>query len=111
MSLVIKARLFSIILILYNILVHFFATLLWWPVWYLMLTHLLLSPVQEGGSWQAALRALYALEAVVEQGSSASCGEVAVFFQVRRQGTGFSGGPVSVPVPVPVPVSVFCHCA
>ena len=37
---------------------------------------------QDGGSWQAALRALYALEAVVQQGSSASCGEVAVYFQV-----------------------------
>ena len=38
--------------------------------------------LQEGSSWQAALRALYALEAVVQQGSSASCGEVAVYFQV-----------------------------
>ena len=37
--------------------------------------------LQEGASWQAALRALYALEAVVQQGSSASCGEVAVYFQ------------------------------
>jgi len=36
---------------------------------------------QDGGSWQAGLRALYALESVVQQGSSASCGEVAVYFQ------------------------------
>ena len=39
--------------------------------------------LQDGGSWQAALRALYALEAIVQQGSSASCGEVAVYFQAR----------------------------
>ena len=40
------------------------------------------SGVQGGPSWQAALRALCAVEAVVQQGSSAACGEVAVFFQV-----------------------------
>jgi hypothetical protein len=37
---------------------------------------------QEGGVWQIALRALCVLEAVIRQGSSASCGEVAVHFQV-----------------------------
>lgn len=40
------------------------------------------SGVQGGPSWQAALRALCAAEAVLQQGSSAACGEVAVFFQV-----------------------------
>ncbi|KAK9841847.1 hypothetical protein WJX81_007132 [Elliptochloris bilobata] len=34
-----------------------------------------------GTSWQAVLRALCGLEAVVQQGTSAACGEVAVSFQ------------------------------
>lgn len=38
--------------------------------------------MQEGGSWQEVLRALCALEAVISQGSSAACGEIAVHFQV-----------------------------
>lgn len=38
--------------------------------------------LQERGPWQATLRALCAIEAVIEGGSSASCGEVAVHFQV-----------------------------
>ena len=38
--------------------------------------------VQETGSWQEVLRALCALEAVISQGSSAACGEIAVHFQV-----------------------------
>ena len=43
------------------------------------------SVVQEGGSWQEVLRALCALEAVISQGSSAACGEIAVHFQVSAQ--------------------------
>jgi len=39
--------------------------------------------MQEGGSWQGVLRALYAVEAIVQQGSTAACGEVAVHFQVE----------------------------
>lgn len=39
--------------------------------------------VQEKGSWQEVLRALCALEAVISQGSSAACGEIAVHFQVH----------------------------
>jgi len=39
--------------------------------------------LQEGGSWQGVLRALYAVEAIVQQGSTAACGEVAVHFQVE----------------------------
>ena len=39
--------------------------------------------MQETGSWQEVLRALCALEAVVQQGSTAACGEIAVHFQVR----------------------------
>ncbi|KAK9803894.1 hypothetical protein WJX72_002592 [[Myrmecia] bisecta] len=35
----------------------------------------------ESGSWQETLRGLCALEAVINQGSSASCGEIAVHFQ------------------------------
>ncbi len=42
---------------------------------------------QEGASWQASLRALCALEAIVQQGSSAACGEAAVYFQVRIRGS------------------------
>ena len=38
--------------------------------------------LQEGSSWQVVLRALHALEAIVQQGSTAACGEVAVHFQV-----------------------------
>ena len=38
--------------------------------------------LQEGTSWQAVLRALHAVEAIVQQGSTAACGEVAVHFQV-----------------------------
>ena len=41
--------------------------------------------LQEGGSWQEVLRALCALEAVISQGSSAACGEIAVHFQVSTQ--------------------------
>jgi len=42
---------------------------------------------QEGASWQASLRALCALEAIVQQGSSAACGKAAVYFQVRIRGS------------------------
>ena len=38
--------------------------------------------MQEGASWQVVLRALHAVEAIVQQGSTAACGEVAVQFQV-----------------------------
>ena len=38
--------------------------------------------LQEGSSWQVVLRALHAVEAIVQQGSTAACGEVAVHFQV-----------------------------
>ena len=38
--------------------------------------------LQEDASWQTVLRALSAVEAVVQQGSTAACGEVAVHFQV-----------------------------
>eukprot|EP00208_Stichococcus_sp_RCC1054_P006621 CAMPEP_0206138492 /NCGR_PEP_ID=MMETSP1473-20131121/3366_1 /ASSEMBLY_ACC=CAM_ASM_001109 /TAXON_ID=1461547 /ORGANISM="Stichococcus sp, Strain RCC1054" /LENGTH=918 /DNA_ID=CAMNT_0053531945 /DNA_START=84 /DNA_END=2840 /DNA_ORIENTATION=- len=41
----------------------------------------LLAEKMEGTSWQAALRALCAVEAIVQQGLSAACGEAAVFFQ------------------------------
>ena len=34
-------------------------------------------------SWQAVLRALCAVEAVIQQGSTAACGEIAVYFQVH----------------------------
>ena len=37
--------------------------------------------LQADPSWQAVLRALCALEAVIQQGSTAACGEIAVFFQ------------------------------
>ena len=37
--------------------------------------------LQGDPSWQAVLRALSALEAVIQQGSTAACGEIAVFFQ------------------------------
>eukprot|EP00884_Botryococcus_braunii_P011304 jgi/Botrbrau1/20174/Bobra.0173s0072.1 len=40
----------------------------------------------EGPSWQVALRALCALEAVIQQGSSTSCGEIAVYFQADASG-------------------------
>jgi hypothetical protein len=40
--------------------------------------------IQEGPSWQACLRALCAVEAIVQRGSSAACGEAAVFFQVLQ---------------------------
>lgn len=40
--------------------------------------------MQEGPSWQACLRALCAVEAIVQRGSSAAAGEAAVFFQVLR---------------------------
>ena len=39
--------------------------------------------LQEDASWQVALRALYAVEAVVAHGATAACGEVAVHFQAR----------------------------
>ena len=38
--------------------------------------------MQEGASWQVVLRALHAVEAIEQQGSTAACGEVAVHFQV-----------------------------
>ena len=38
-------------------------------------------PVQGSGSWQVVLRALSALECVLQQGMTQSCGEVAVMFQ------------------------------
>ena len=41
--------------------------------------------VQEAGPWQATLRALCAIEAVVESGSSAACGQVAVHFQAHPE--------------------------
>ena len=49
-----------------------------------------LSPwvMQEAGSWQEVLRALCALEAVVQQGSTAACGEIAVHFQVGQRRAG-----------------------
>lgn len=40
---------------------------------------------QEAGPWQAALRALCAIEAVAEAGSSASAGQVAVHFQANPE--------------------------
>lgn len=40
---------------------------------------------QEAGAWQAALRALCAIEAVAESGSSASAGQVAVHFQANPE--------------------------
>ncbi|KAL3140272.1 hypothetical protein ABBQ38_004540 [Trebouxia sp. C0009 RCD-2024] len=43
----------------------------------------LLQAKMEGGSWQEVLRALCALEAVISQGSSAACGEIAVHFQAN----------------------------
>ena len=39
--------------------------------------------LQSDPSWQAVLRALCALEAVIQHGSSVPCGEVAIHFQVR----------------------------
>jgi len=47
-----------------------------------MITNMMCCDVQESGSWQEILRALCALEAVISQGSSAACGEIAVHFQV-----------------------------
>ncbi|MEW5297566.1 MAG: hypothetical protein WDW36_000769 [Sanguina aurantia] len=41
----------------------------------------LLRDKMTGPSWQSLLRALYALEAVLEQGMTQSCGEIAVMFQ------------------------------
>ncbi len=38
--------------------------------------------LQEGTSWQAALRSLCAVEAILEEGSAAACGDAAMFFQV-----------------------------
>ncbi|KAL0023681.1 hypothetical protein WJX79_000942 [Trebouxia sp. C0005] len=43
----------------------------------------LLQAKMERGSWQEVLRALCAVEAVVSQGSSAACGEIAVHFQAN----------------------------
>ena len=40
-----------------------------------------LARAQVQGPWQSSLRALCALEAVVQQGASTSCGEIAVHFQ------------------------------
>lgn len=42
---------------------------------------LLLLLLQESPRWQVVLRALAALEAVLQRGSSQACGEVAVMFQ------------------------------
>lgn len=39
----------------------------------------------ESGSWQEMLRALCAVEAVISQGSSAACGEIAVHFQANAE--------------------------
>jgi hypothetical protein len=49
--------------------------------------HVCAAPVapQSSGSWQTVLRALAALEAVLQRGSSQSCGEVAVMFQSDAQ--------------------------
>ena len=38
---------------------------------------------QGDNSWQASLRALCAIEAVIKQGSTTACGEIAVYFQVQ----------------------------
>ncbi|DBA99312.1 hypothetical protein WJX82_003226 [Trebouxia sp. C0006] len=43
----------------------------------------LLQAKMESGSWQEVLRALCAVEAVISQGSSAACGEIAVHFQAN----------------------------
>ncbi len=40
--------------------------------------------LQEDASWQTVLRALCAVEAVLQQGSTAACGEVAVHFQASH---------------------------
>ena len=53
--------------------------------------------MQETGSWQEVLRALCAVEAVVQQGSTASCGEIAVHFQVGQ----FSGSSATCAMPRP----------
>ncbi|GLI64738.1 hypothetical protein VaNZ11_008105 [Volvox africanus] len=45
------------------------------------LAELLRSKMNGSGPWQQQLRALYALEAVLVQGASQACGEVAVMFQ------------------------------
>lgn len=41
--------------------------------------------MQEVGPWQSTLRALCAIEAVAESGSSAACGQVAVHFQAHPE--------------------------
>ena len=43
------------------------------------------SVLQDAGTWQTALRALCAIEAVVDSGSSAACGQVAVHFQAHPE--------------------------
>ena len=40
--------------------------------------------VQEGGPWQATLRAICALEAVIQLGHTEVCGKIAVAFQVSQ---------------------------
>lgn len=45
----------------------------------------LLQAKMESGSWQEVLRALCAVEAVISQGSSAACGEIAVHFQANAE--------------------------
>lgn len=45
----------------------------------------LLQAKMEKASWQEVLRALCALEAVISQGSSAACGEIAVHFQANAE--------------------------
>ncbi|DBA95962.1 TPA: hypothetical protein ACH3X1_001480 [Trebouxia sp. C0004] len=45
----------------------------------------LLQTKMESGSWQEVLRALCAVEAVISQGSSAACGEIAVHFQANAE--------------------------
>jgi len=47
----------------------------------LRLAELLRAKMEAPGGWQAGLRALCALEAVLQRGSSQACGEVAVMFQ------------------------------
>ena len=53
--------------------------------------------LQEGSSWQVVLRALHAVDAIVQQGSTAACGEVAVHFQVGllRPGVQYGHEPLS----------------
>ena len=47
---------------------------------------MVLGGAQDDPSWQTVLRALHAVEAVVQQGATAACGAVAVHFQVTSPG-------------------------